>query len=110
MRDHTTVSFTLSPGLIYFGYLTDLSVGSGVRRLRAPDSLVYGDVLADESRDLVGLLRLDARYPLLHQVAALHVQEEGAVLGLHLARRYHLKERGVVMRYRVKSLDNGPIL
>ena len=64
-----------------------------MRRLRAPDPLVDGDVLADESGDLVGLLGLDARYALLHQVAALHVQEEGAVLGLHLARRYHLRDR-----------------
>ena len=62
------------------------------RRLRAPDPLVDGDVLADEARDLVGLLGLDARDALLHQVAALHVQEQRPVLRLHLPRRYHLKE------------------
>ena len=61
-----------------------------MRRLRAPDPLVDCNVLSDEARDLVGLLRLDAGYALLHQVAALHVEEEGAVLGLHLSRRYHL--------------------
>ena len=76
-----------------FDKITHLSC-VGVRgRLRAPDPLVDGDVLADEARDLVGLLGLDARDALLHQVAALHVQEQRPVLRLHLPRRYHLIER-----------------
>jgi hypothetical protein len=54
------------------------------RRLRSPDPLVDGDVLPDEPRDLVRLLRLDARDALLHQVTALHVKEQSAVLGLDL--------------------------
>ena len=63
-----------------------------LRRRSPPEPLVDGDVLPDESRDLVGLLRLDPCDPLLHQIAALHVQEQRAVLGLNLASGDHLEE------------------
>ena len=45
----------------------------------------YGDVLLDEPGDLHGLVSLYPGDALLHEVAALHVQVEHPVLGLHLA-------------------------
>lgn len=60
--------------------------------------LLHADVLADEARDLVRLLRLQPRDALLHQVATLHVQEQHAVLRLHLASRDDLAERIVDQR------------
>ena len=45
----------------------------------------YGDVLLDEPGDLHGLVSLDPGDALLHEVAALHVEVEDSVLGLHLA-------------------------
>ena len=55
----------------------------------------YGDVLLDEPGDLHGLVSLYPGDALLHEVAALHVQVEHPVLGLHLARGDDLGE-GVV--------------
>lgn len=52
--------------------------------LVALTDLRHGDVLSHQARDLVRLLRLDAYDTLLHQIAHLHVQEEGTILGAHL--------------------------
>ena len=60
-----------------------------------PHPLLQRYVLPDEARDLVRLVGLQPRDPLLHQVAALHVEEQGAVFRLDLARGDHLRE-GVV--------------
>ena len=46
------------------------------------DALLDGYVLADESGNLVRLVRLDARHSLLHQIAAFHVEEEEPVVRL----------------------------
>ncbi|KAF4520560.1 hypothetical protein B566_EDAN011114 [Ephemera danica] len=61
-------------------------------------ALLHGDVLPDEARDLMRLVGLEARDTLLHQVATLHVQEQDAILRLHLACGDHLGERVVHQR------------
>jgi hypothetical protein len=63
----------------------------GGRPLITARPLLHRDVLANESRYLVRLLSLQPRDALLHQVAALHVEVQCALLGLYLARRYHLR-------------------
>ena len=55
-------------------------------------SLINGDVLFNQSRNFIGLLGLDSGDPLLHQVATLHVQEQGTVVRLHFARRDDFSE------------------
>jgi hypothetical protein len=57
------------------------------------DALLDSNVLADESRNLMRLVRLDARHSLLHQITAFHVQEEEAVVRLDFTSRYHLRVR-----------------
>lgn len=58
--------------------------------LRVGRSLLHGDILPDQTGDLVGLLRLQSGNTLLHQIAALHVEVERAFFGLDLPRGYHL--------------------
>jgi len=66
--------------------------------LRVGRPLLHGDVLSDETRDLVGLFRLQSGDALLHQVAAFHIEVERALLGLDLPRGDHLGVGIVVQR------------
>lgn len=52
--------------------------------------LFHRDVLSDQTGDFVRLLRLESGDTLLHQIAALHVEVERALLGLDLPGGDHL--------------------
>ena len=72
-------------------------------------SLIDGDVLFYQSRNFIGLLGLDSGDPLLHQVATLHVQEEGTIVRLHFPRRNDLSEGVMKQRFmsdQVKKADS----
>lgn len=64
--------------------------------------LLHGDVLPDEARDFMGLLRLQPSDTLLHQIAALHVEVERALFGLDLPGGDHLGV-GVVVQCLLKG-------
>lgn len=77
--------------------LSHAEADTGALRVRRRP-LLHGDVLPDQTRDLVSLFRLQSRDALLHQVAALHVEVERALLGLDLPRGDHLGVRVMVQR------------
>ena len=54
--------------------------------------LLDADILPDESRYLMSVVGLNPHDLLLHEVSILHVQEEGSLLRLHLARGDDLGE------------------
>ena len=51
-------------------------------------ALLDRDVLADQTGNLVSLIRLDARHSLLHQITALHVQIQNTIFRFDFSRRY----------------------
>lgn len=73
------------------------------------DALLDRDVLPDEPRYLVRLIRLDPGDPLLHQIAALHVQKEQPIFGLHFPRRYHLFIRVVINSFLKSKRQSNPL-
>ena len=58
-----------------------------MRLLFVLSTLLDGDVLANQTRNLVSLIRLNACHSLLHQIATLHVQKQNTVLRFDFPRR-----------------------
>lgn len=63
---------------------------SDANTLTVGRSLFHSDVLSDQAGDFVRLLRLQPGDTLLHQIAALHVEVERALLGFDLPGGDHL--------------------
>lgn len=78
---------------------------AGTLSVRGP--LLHRDVLPDQTGDLVGLLRLQSGDALLHQIAALHVEIERALLGLHLPGGDHLGV-GIVIQGLLRTVEQCP--
>lgn len=53
-------------------------------------SLFHGDVLSDQTRDFMGLFRLQSGDTLLHQVTAFHVEIKRALLRFDFSGGNHL--------------------